>query len=62
MITLQKRGYRKSEPLDDTLLTASPALLKTAIHMLFTEKVFTPQTFIEELAYSQELSFKSRRN
>lgn len=56
MITLQKRGYRKSEPLDDTLLTASPALLKTAIHMLFTEKVFTPQTFIEELAYSQELS------
>jgi hypothetical protein len=24
--------------------------------MLFTEKVFTPQTFIEELAYSQELS------
>jgi Zn-dependent peptidase ImmA (M78 family)/DNA-binding XRE family transcriptional regulator len=56
MITMQKRGLRKAEPLDDTLLTASPALLKTAIHMLFAEKVFTPQTFIDELSYSHELS------
>lgn len=56
IITMQKRGQRKEEPLDDKLMTASPAILKTAIHMLFTEKVFTPRTFIDELAYSYGLS------
>ena len=56
IITMQKRGQRKAEPLDDTLLTASPAILKTAINILFTEKVFTAQSFMEELAYSHNLS------
>ena len=56
MKTLQKRGFRKAEPLDDTLMTGTPALLKTAIHLLFTEKIFTPQTFIDELASSYDLS------
>ena len=56
IITMQKRKLRKEEPLDDTLLTATPAILKTAICMLFTEEVFTPQTFMEELAHSHNLS------
>ena len=56
IITMQKRKLRKEEPLDDILLTASPAILKTAINMLFTEEIFTPQTFMEELAYSYNLS------
>ena len=56
IITMQKRKLRKEEPLDDKLLTASPAILKTAIHMLFNEEVFTPQTFMEELAHSHDLS------
>jgi len=56
MKMLQKRGMRKAEPLDDTLLTASPSLLKTAIHLLFSEEIFTPISFIDELAHSHELS------
>lgn len=56
IIKMQKLGQRKSEPLDDKLLTASPSILKTAIHMLFTENVFTPLSFIDELAYSYDLS------
>ena len=31
---MQRRGLRKEEPLDDTLITASPALLKTSVIML----------------------------
>ena len=60
IITMQKRKLRKEEPLDDILLTASPAILKTAINMLFTEEIFTPQTFMEELAYSHNLSLTSK--
>lgn len=48
--TMQRRGLRKEEPLDDTLLTASPALLKTAIIMLLQEGVFTRQEFMQELS------------
>ena len=54
--TLQRRGMRKSEPLDDTLLTAQPALLKTAIMLLLNENVFTPKEFVDELSFSYDLS------
>ena len=54
--TLQRRGMRKDEPLDDTLRTASPALLKTAVSMLLEEDVFTPKEFMDELSYSYGLS------
>ncbi|HEK8872904.1 TPA: ImmA/IrrE family metallo-endopeptidase, partial [Clostridioides difficile] len=56
--TLQCRGLRKSEPLDDELLTAMPALLKTAILMLLNEKVFTPK----ELIYNFSLEPKELEN
>lgn len=39
--TMQRRGIRKQEPLDNILVTASPTLLKTAVMMLLTENVFT---------------------
>ncbi len=48
--TMQRRGLRKEEPLDDTLLTAGPALLKTAIIMLIQEGVFTRLEFMQELS------------
>ena len=54
--TLQRRGLRKDEPLDDTLRTAMPSLLKTAVSMLLEEEVFTPKEFMDELAYTQGLS------
>lgn len=54
--TLQRRGMRKQEPLDNMLVTASPTLLKTAVIMLLTENVFTPQEFMDELSYNYNLS------
>ena len=54
--TMQRRGQRKEEPLDDVLLTASPSLLKTSIMMLLQEDVFTPREFMEELSESYDLS------
>ena len=54
--TLQRRGMRKDEPLDDTLRTAEPALLKTAVSMLLEEDVFTAKEFMDELSYSYGFS------
>lgn len=53
---MQRRGQRKEEPLDDILITASPALLKTSVMILLQENVFTPKEFMAELADSYGLS------
>lgn len=59
MRTLQRRGMRKEEPLDDVLTTAQPSLLKTAVQMLLDEKVFTPKEFMDELSFSYNMSLNS---
>jgi len=56
MRSLQKRGIRKEEPLDDTMRTVDPTLLKTAMEMLLEDDVFTPKEFIDELSYSRRLT------
>jgi Zn-dependent peptidase ImmA (M78 family)/transcriptional regulator with XRE-family HTH domain len=56
--TLQRRGLRKEEPLDDELITASPSLLKTAVMMLLNENVFTAKEFMDELSFSYNLSLE----
>ena len=56
---MQRRGLRREEPLDDTLITASPALLKTSVIMLLQENVFTPAEFMEELSNSYGLSINA---
>lgn len=53
---MQRRGQRKEEPLDDVLMTAGPALLKTSVIMLLQEEVFTPEEFMTELANEYDLS------
>lgn len=53
---MQRRGLRKEEPLDDILITASPALLKTSVIMLLQENVFSPVEFMEELSHEYGLS------
>ena len=53
---MQKRGQRKEEPLDDTLITASPALLKTSVMLLLQEDVFNPKEFMDELSKEYQLS------
>jgi Zn-dependent peptidase ImmA (M78 family)/transcriptional regulator with XRE-family HTH domain len=50
MRTMQKQGIRKIEPLDDVLTTSEPSLLRQAIRILFEQKVFTPNEFIDELS------------
>ena len=46
MRNMQKQGIRKTEPLDDELVTAEPSLLRQAINILFNQKVFTPNEFL----------------
>ena len=58
MRLLQRRGLRKEEPLDDTLTTSKPTLLKMAVQMLLDENIFTPKEFVDELAYSFNLSLE----
>ena len=53
---MQRRGQRKEEPLDDVLITASPALLKASVIMLLQENVFTAKEFMEELSSEYGLS------
>ena len=50
MRNMQKQGIRKIEPLDNELVTAEPSLLRQAIKILFDQKVFTPNEFLEELS------------
>jgi len=57
--TMQRRGQRKEEPLDDVLITASPALLKTSVMMLLQENVFTPREFMDELSRVYGLSINA---
>lgn len=54
--TMQRRGIRKEEPLDDLLITASPALLRTSIIMLLQENVFSADEFMQELSTNYGLS------
>lgn len=56
---MQRRGLRKEEPLDDSLFTAAPALLKASVLMLLQEKVFTPQEFMDELSFNYGLSINA---
>jgi len=56
---MQRRGLRKEEPLDDTLFTASPALLKTSVIMLLQENVFSAAEFMDELSKSYGLSINA---
>lgn len=60
MITMQKRGIKKHEPLDDILITATPSLLKTSVKMLIDEGLLTPREFIAELAGDYGLSLNSK--
>ncbi|EDU37896.1 DNA-binding helix-turn-helix protein [Clostridium sporogenes ATCC 15579] len=59
MRTMQKKGIKKSEPLDDKLFTAQPSLLRTSVQMLLEQGVLTPKEFIDELSQDYSLSLES---
>src|SRR5690606_33647681 len=47
---MQKKGWRKNEPLDNILKTKEPSLLRDAVEMLLVNDIFTVAEFIKELA------------
>jgi Zn-dependent peptidase ImmA (M78 family) len=50
MRTMQKKDWRKSEPLDNVLQTAKPSLLSDSVDALLLNGVFTPSEFLKMLA------------
>lgn len=49
MRVMQSKGWRKSEPLDNTIKAANPSLFSDAIDLLLVNNVFTPKEFVDEL-------------
>jgi Predicted Zn peptidase len=60
MRNMQKQGIRKVEPLDDILITAKPSLLKQAVNLLLSQKVFTANEFLDEISSEYGLTLFSR--
>ena len=58
MRSMQKKGIKKKEPLDDILYTAQPSLLKTSTTMLLEHNVLTPREFLDELSFDYNLSLE----
>lgn len=56
MRTMQKKGIRKEEPLDNILITSVPSLLKTSVQMLLEGGVLTPKEFMTELTNDYNFS------
>ena len=49
MRVMQNKGWRKSEPLDNTIKVANPSLFSDAVDLLLINDVFTPKEFVDEL-------------
>lgn len=47
---MQNKGWRKSEPLDNVLLSPVPTMFADAVDVLLTNNVFTPKEFVAELS------------
>lgn len=50
MRKMSRLGWRKKEPLDDTLIINQPTLLKRAVDILIDNDIFDEQEFIKELS------------
>ena len=48
--TMQNKGWRKSEPLDNIIKAPNPSLFSDAVDILLSNDVFTPKEFIDELS------------
>ena len=49
MRVMQNKGWRKSEPLDNTIKAANPSLFSDAVDLLLVNNVFTSKEFVDEL-------------
>lgn len=59
MKQVSSNGWRKKEPLDDTLETPKPTILNKSIDLLLDNNVFSGDDFIKELA-ENNIALKSR--
>lgn len=59
IIYMQKRGFRKNEPLDSELKTAEPNLLRTAVMLLINNKVFDADDFMKTLSEEHHFTINS---
>lgn len=50
MRKVSKMGWRKNEPLDDTLIISQPTLLKRAVNILIDNDILNEEEFIRELS------------
>lgn len=50
MRTMQAKGWRKSEPLDNIIKAEKPSLFADAVDVLLVNKVFTQKEFVDELS------------
>jgi Zn-dependent peptidase ImmA (M78 family)/DNA-binding XRE family transcriptional regulator len=51
---INKKGYRKNEPLDNVLQFEQPYLIKQAIELLVENNVVAPQNILDEIALKKE--------
>jgi Zn-dependent peptidase ImmA (M78 family)/transcriptional regulator with XRE-family HTH domain len=52
-VQINKRGYRKNEPLDDVIIFEQPYLLKQAIQLLMENNVIVPHALLDEIALNK---------
>lgn len=54
---LNKRGWLKHEPYDDFVRFTPPVLFKSAVKLLLDEKVFTANSFMQELGKTIDIPY-----
>ena len=52
--SLNKKGYKQNEPLDDKIMLEKPYLFKQAIQLLIDNKVLSAEEILEEISLSKE--------
>lgn len=53
-MSVNKRGYKKQEPLDDKIPIRRPMKLKSILQLLFEKGIYTVSTLMDELKVDQE--------
>lgn len=55
---INKKGYKKREPLDTEIKLPKPVKINSLLNMLFTKKVLTPESLLNDLQVEPEFLYK----
>ncbi|MDE9798649.1 XRE family transcriptional regulator [Staphylococcus delphini] len=55
---INKKGYKKREPLDTEIKLPKPLKINSLLNMLFTQKVLTPESLVNDLQVEPEFLYK----